>query len=489
MVPLPFQLTYFKVGFYYVCLFLDKKTKNQEDNNKMEETATDERKRARGSKHLKELLGEILNLDDGQDTDWDEVRERIQSHPEDTFDPFVADETKVYVLDVFLMIHEERKVPLDVINGIISANPWALITPPAYDRVFDTNMIVCPLSYITCTCCYHGKKSAALIRLIICATLDELVKCGDGPIVVRHFDDGGRHGFHPFSFIANGGLKKSLPHRRSHDEAVQIVLDEFPEILGPRAPSCLDVREIWHSMFYQWKNHDAAENDDGKLQSYWERTQTIVKVAHEQAYPGKKCSPLHVLIEKFVPIQDEDFWEIFCKLYYTYMPGRNVGCSHTRKAWHGILKQTLKFAPEQFSISNDEGDLPLHSFLKDRFRVLDPYNRDESQICSDMNAECLLQHFIDGYPEALGIADQDGSLPLALACRNFWPTNPFTLAEPRAIQTRNLVDHFYPFMSVRTSRANPYDKDAYLRVLEDLRALSECYKLIRSAPHLFAAFC
>lgn len=117
--------------------------------------------------------------------------------------------------------------------------------------------------------------------------------------------------------------------------------------------------------------------------------------------------------------------------------------------------------PKQFRMRDDRGLLPLHIAIRHSLRAsADPDSSTRSSLYLE-RSRCTptssIQFLVDEYPEAVGIPDENGRLPLHVAAEHGMPfVDVLASAGPRAVTTRSLETHFYPFQLVALSLDSTY---------------------------------
>lgn len=75
----------------------------------------------------------------------------------------------------------------------------------------------------------------------------------------------------------------------------------------------------------------------------------------------------------------------------------------------------------------------------------------------------IIQFLVDAYPEAVGIPNENGKLPLHVAAEHGMPfVHVLARAEPRALTTRCLETDMYPFQLAAVSLVEPPTSDFFL---------------------------
>jgi hypothetical protein len=111
-----------------------------------------------------------------------------------------------------------------------------------------------------------------------------------------------------------------------------------------------------------------------------------------------------------------------------------------------ILQCIKEKVPEQFRSRDGDGSSPLHLVARNNHCFNDRTTtecRDESDYASD-----LIRFLLKEYPESAGLPDAEGRLPLHVAMEHNLPLPCFEIianAEPRALPTRCMMTHMYPF--------------------------------------------
>jgi hypothetical protein len=288
------------------------------------------------------------------------------------------------------------------------------------------------------------------------------------------------------------------------EKAVDIALEVCPEILGPNAPNCLDLADLWHLLFSQWEYtqyekprfmSSSAPYTKKEVETLWNRTLKIIEVACNQGLcPDSNNSPLHALIHIVRPLADLHRNRFDDDVSHNYIPHalHHVGCHRTIDVWTNLIAAASEFNPELFFRPNHNGDLPLHSFLKGfRYVCLHLDGRKYSELTSQEGTLKLLRRIIAANPDSLSTPDAQGRLPLTLACLNHWPIDCFIEEDLCAATVQDPTTGFYPFMSVRTNEsASKYVEDDFPEAFkEEMLAVNKSFKLLRLAPHVLSAFC
>eukprot|EP00529_Nitzschia_sp_RCC80_P024625 CAMPEP_0113482648 /NCGR_PEP_ID=MMETSP0014_2-20120614/23030_1 /TAXON_ID=2857 /ORGANISM="Nitzschia sp." /LENGTH=447 /DNA_ID=CAMNT_0000376177 /DNA_START=214 /DNA_END=1557 /DNA_ORIENTATION=- /assembly_acc=CAM_ASM_000159 len=135
-------------------------------------------------------------------------------------------------------------------------------------------------------------------------------------------------------------------------------------------------------------------------------------------------------------------------------------CLHSER----MMDMALKLYSHQTSFRDELGRTPLHVAVADTGSCRCSYE--------------ALQSLIDANPKAPRMADKDGRLPIdwAAECPHVSTRNLALLVkgEPRAIDTRDLQTHRYPFVAAALK--------------EHHNSINNTYILLRSKPHVLSYF-
>lgn len=143
-----------------------------------------------------------------------------------------------------------------------------------------------------------------------------------------------------------------------------------------------------------------------------------------------------------------------------------------------ILSVIKERDPEQFHLRDDDGFLPLHIALENK------YSRTKSRDwLSYEYPSRLIQFLLNEHPESVRIPDGQGRLPLHIAAEYGIPCFQIIMdAETRALATRSPVTHMYPFQHVA------YTDGVFFRAMPKLAAVDMTYTLLRKCPHVMNNF-
>jgi hypothetical protein len=97
-------------------------------------------------------------------------------------------------------------------------------------------------------------------------------------------------------------------------------------------------------------------------------------------------------------------------------------------------------------------------------------------------SKAIIEYLLEEHPESAGISDERGRLPLHVAVENGLPCIDLLIqTEPRALSTRCLVTHMYPFQlaayGLATREEHCASKDA-----QTIAAIETAYNLLRKSP-------
>jgi hypothetical protein len=156
------------------------------------------------------------------------------------------------------------------------------------------------------------------------------------------------------------------------------------------------------------------------------------------------------------------------------------GMGPFKKCWNhlefelGLVVSILKIikdkVPEQFRARDGGGYLPLHIAVRNRHCRSIGFLYDESY------ASDLICFLLKEYPESAGVPDGQGRLPLHVAMEYNHPRFEIIAnAEPRALHTRCMVTHMYPFQLVGAE-----DSSEWMQKI----LLSKVYTLLRKGPRV-----
>jgi len=185
-----------------------------------------------------------------------------------------------------------------------------------------------------------------------------------------------------------------------------------------------------------------------------------------------------------------------------------------------VLELIKSRVPQQFLMSNTLGYLPLHvavrntrarEFSSDGTHVLlvndagtrmasggsdddggDNSDNKPATLGDNLNRTCdtygskFVNFLLQEHPESVHILDGQGRLPLHVAAEHGLPCYDIIAdAEPRALTTRCLVTHLYPFQLPAFGLAKMKSRYTSLlyRTLQDA-AIDMTYTLLRKTPHL-----
>mmetsp|Transcript_61346 Transcript_61346/g.150160 ORF Transcript_61346/g.150160 Transcript_61346/m.150160 type:complete len:453 (+) Transcript_61346:304-1662(+) len=164
-----------------------------------------------------------------------------------------------------------------------------------------------------------------------------------------------------------------------------------------------------------------------------------------------------VLRETFLPIMMSTATITRGRALHTLIDYR---CLHSER----MMDMALKLYSHQTSFRDELGRTPLHVAVADTGSCRCSY--------------AALQSLIDANPKAPRMADKDGRLPIdwAAECPHVSTRNLALLmkGEPRAIDTRDLQTHRYPFVAAALK--------------EHHNSINNTYVLLRSKPHVLSYF-
>jgi hypothetical protein len=143
-----------------------------------------------------------------------------------------------------------------------------------------------------------------------------------------------------------------------------------------------------------------------------------------------------------------------------------------------FMEYIFEREPQQFCMRNHQGHLPIHIVMQNV----------DSIVGSRAHVNELWTFLLEEYPISAGIADNRGRLALEVAIENGLECiDELVGAEPRAMETRSMVNYMYPLEQVALALAThgihgqlPRD---YVETEALLSPFTNCCEL-RMAPHV-----
>jgi hypothetical protein len=133
-------------------------------------------------------------------------------------------------------------------------------------------------------------------------------------------------------------------------------------------------------------------------------------------------------------------------------------------------------SPQQFSTKDDNGALPLH--IAASFENKKCFRNDRGTERSKHEFYTITA-LLNEYPEAASIPDGQGRLPLHIAASHgLVCSDLIAKAEPRALVTRCVATHMYPFQLA--ALAPDYT--------EEVANINNTYDMLRKAPHVLQRY-
>jgi hypothetical protein len=161
-----------------------------------------------------------------------------------------------------------------------------------------------------------------------------------------------------------------------------------------------------------------------------------------------------------------------------------VGVRHASQTIFSFLNLVRQHSPEQFRTRDVSDSLPLH------IAVQLPFDPARAIIVLEY-PEAVIEFLLYEYPEAAGIADGQGRLPLHIAMEHGLPCADLLLdAEPRALETRCMVTHMYPFQLAALAWEDSEHEmhSVPTQSNKQIEEINTMYTLLRKMPHLLSHY-
>lgn len=176
-------------------------------------------------------------------------------------------------------------------------------------------------------------------------------------------------------------------------------------------------------------------------------------------------TPIHLLCMKLDSClernesMDDDLWQLFLDMIRNNnsSPELHTICELGLACPTIVVRYALEQFSSQASQRDSKGRTPLHIAV------------------TDCQGEVIFL-LADFYPPAARMTDKEGRLPIDLAAeygKDSHVVNILIKAEPRAVDTRDLRDKRYPFLSA---------------ALSERSTVSTTYELLRAKPHVISYF-
>jgi ankyrin repeat protein len=168
---------------------------------------------------------------------------------------------------------------------------------------------------------------------------------------------------------------------------------------------------------------------------------------------------------------------------------------YTSQTIVSILNLVRQRSPDQFRTRDESGSLPLHIAVQLPFMSIvtattSSDGESTGEPVTNDQTRAIIKVLLEEYPEAAGIADGQGRLPLHIAMEHGQPCADLLLdAEPRALDTRCMVTHMYPFqLAALVLEDSENEMHLVPRNDKQREAISTLYTLLRKTPHFLRQY-
>jgi hypothetical protein len=362
--------------------------------------------------------------------DWEALTHRVNSHPEE-----VKCERPPLLHKVIPL-----NPPLEALQKVIDADKEAL-------RISCHCIYGMPSSFTPLGVACKSMAPLEVVQLILRESLGNTESSPGRPQKRQMHGDPPEQAHTDFFVTTDFGLPSmSLDYMRA-------LLEVYPQGL---LEQCSTRRNYSYIELFFLRNH---RSKDRSAPDYREKLYLVLRVTVRGTVKDN--------------VQASNFLVLHAFLQMLSRVGPFIACCDRYRKHHyfsfHVLKHIKEKAPEQFRLRDGDGSLPLHIAVRNEHSCDHIHNESYSSE--------IIEFLLKEYPESAGLPDGQGRLPLHLAVETGLPCYEIIAnAEPRALQTRCIVTHMYPFQLVFFRDPERYKKEWQWGLL------NRTYKLLRKAP-------